>query len=65
MKFTIMLSRRFLTPDARILLVDDFLAKGQALRNAGVVAFKVCMTPPSKKHRGPAHPILSDSPFPN
>ncbi len=30
-KFTIMLNKRFLTPDDRVLLVDDFLAKGQAL----------------------------------
>jgi len=29
--FTIMVNRRFLTPDDRVLLVDDFLAKGQAL----------------------------------
>lgn len=26
-----MVSRRFLTPDDRVLMVDDFLAKGQAL----------------------------------
>ena len=29
--FTIMVNRRFLTPRDRVLLVDDFLAKGQAL----------------------------------
>lgn len=31
MKFTIMLNRRFLSSDDRVLLVDDFLARGQAL----------------------------------
>jgi len=30
-KFTIMVSKRFLTSDDRVLLVDDFLARGQAL----------------------------------
>lgn len=30
-KFTIMVSRRFLASDDRVLLVDDFLARGQAL----------------------------------
>ncbi len=30
-KFTIMLNKRFLESDDRVLLVDDFLAKGQAL----------------------------------